>query len=104
MSVTADRTPIVHGDLTEAERAHLVAWGDEHGLEVILKPSGTSRAAATVFIGYSDGIATWIIYRAEERLWLCDIDYPAGRQCEGSKVAVEHVEQATDRILADTEA
>lgn len=104
MSRAADQSTISLADLTDSERAYLVGWGDEQGLEVAMDPAGASSATGIVFIGYGEGIPAWSIYRAEGCLWLCDIDYRAGRQCEGSKMTVECVEQATDRILVDTEA
>jgi len=103
MSLTTERPTNVATNLTDTERAFLIAWGDEQGLEVVT-PTDASGAAYLAFIGYSDGIPSWSVYRAEGHLWLCDIDYRAGRQVEGSKRVVECIEHATDRIQIDTEA
>lgn len=99
MSLTTDRPTY----LTSTEKAYLIAWGDEQGLEVVIVPSEAGRTPMA-FVGYSDGIPFWSIYRADGRLWLCDIDHQAGRKCEGSKRAVECIEHATDRIQADADA
>lgn len=78
-------------NLTNAEKSYLGSWGDTYGLEVI-------AGAAMAFVGLGNGVASWGIYRAAGRLWLSDLDHRGGRQFEGSKVAVERIEQATDHI------
>lgn len=102
MSLTTDRPTDTLTDLTNTEKTFLTAWGDEQGLEVVIMPS---KAGSTpmAFVGYSDGIPSWSIYRADGRLWLCDIDHQAGRKCEGAKRAVECIEHAADRIQADAD-
>jgi len=99
MSLTTNRP----ADLTSTEKAYLIAWGDEQGLEIVIMPSeaGTIPRA---FVGYGDGIPSWSIYRADGRLWLGDIDHQAGRTCEGFKRALECIEHATDHIQADADA
>lgn len=104
MSMTLERQSSTTSGLTRAEAAYLTAWGEENGLEVIVEPAASHPAATIAFIGYDEGIPCWSIYRAEGRLWLCDIEYSAGRQRVASKAAVTSAEQAADRILAETEA
>jgi hypothetical protein len=45
-----------------------------------------------------------IVYRADGHLWLCHVEDRAGQDCEGSKLAVESIEDALNRIIIDTEA
>ncbi len=98
-SVTADHTGFRTG-----ERAQLVAWADENGLEVSIKPAGADHAEGMIFVGYGEGMAHWTIYRADGQLWLCSIEDRTEQGCEGSKVAVSSVEDALARIIADTTA
>jgi len=56
------------------------------------------------FVGYGEGIASWIIYHADGHLWLCHLKDRAGQGCEDSKMTVESVEDALNRIIVDTEA
>ncbi len=60
-SITADHTGFRAG-----ERAHLVAWGDESGLEVSIKPPGADHSEGMIFVGYGEGVAHWTIYRADD--------------------------------------
>lgn len=105
MSLTTDRqaatAPTV---LTADERACIVAWGDEHGLEVAIKPPSAGYSGDMAFVGYGEGIASWIVYRSEGHLWLVRIDERAGRGCEGSKSAVASLEAALAAVIDDTEA
>ena len=98
-SVTADRA-----GFRADERASIVAWGDENGLEVSIKPPGADHADGMIFVGYGDGIACWTIYRADGRLWLCRIEERTGQGCEGSKTVVASIEDALAQIIIDTEA
>jgi len=96
-SVTADHTGFRIG-----ERAHLVAWADENGLKVSIKPAGADHAEGMIFVGYGEGMAHWTIYRADGQLWFCSIEERTEQGREGSKVAVSSVEDALARIIADT--
>ncbi len=98
-SVTADHTGFRAG-----ERAHLVAWADENGLEVSIEPIGADHAGGMIFVGYGEGMAHWTIYRADGQLWLCCIGDRTEQGREGWKVAVASVDDALARIIADTEA
>ena len=98
-SVTTFRT-----DFMADERAYLAAWADVNGLEVSIKPAGADYAEEMAFVGYGEGIASWAIYRADGYHWLCHVEDRAGQDCEGSKVAVESVEEALAMITIDTEA
>ena len=98
-SVTADHTGFRAG-----ERTRLVAWADENGLEVSIKPAGADYAEGMVFVGYGEGVAHWTIYRADGQLWLCHIEDQTEQGREGWKVAVASVEDALARIVADTKA
>ena len=95
---------IGHMDFRADERRRLVAWADEHDLEVSIKPAGASQAEGMIFVGYGEGVVHWTIYRAEERLWLCCIGDQTELGREGSKVAVGSVEEALARIIVDTKA
>ena len=105
MSLTLRRSLTTHctGFLAD-ERAYLVEWGDEAGLEVCFKQAVTSPAEEMAFVGYGEGITSWIIYRADGYVWLCRIDDQARQGCEGSKEVVESVEEALAQIIVDTEA
>ena len=94
----------IRPDFMADERIYLVAWGDENGLEVSIKPAGAAYAAEMAFVGYGEAIAPWTIYRADGHLWLCHVEARAGQGCEGSRMAVESIEDALDRIIIDTEA
>ena len=98
-SVTSDRA-----GFRADERASIVAWADENGLEVSIKPPCVDNAEGMIFVGYGDGIASWTIYRADGRLWLCRIEERTGQGCEGSKMVVASVEDALAQIIVDTEA
>jgi len=97
--ITTDRT-----DFMADERIYLFAWGDENGLEVSIKLAGANYAQEMAFVGYGEGTASWIIYRTDGHLWLCHVEPRAGQGCEGSKMAVESMGDALDRIIIDTEA
>ena len=98
-SVTADHTGFRAG-----ERARLVAWADENGLEVSIQPTGADKAEGMIFVGYGDGVTHWTIYRADGQLWLCCIGDQTEQGREGWKVGVSSVEDALARIIADTKA
>ena len=98
-SVTADHTGFRAG-----ERARLVAWADETGLEVSIKPPSADHAEGMIFVGYGEGVAHWTIYRADGQLWLCCIGDRTEQGREGWKVAVASVEDALARIIVDTKA
>lgn len=98
-SVTADHTGFRAG-----ERAHLVAWADENGLEVSIQPAGAGQVEGMIFVGYGEGVAHWTIYRADGQLWLCCIGDRTEQGREGWKVAVASVDDALARIIADTAA
>lgn len=99
-SLTTDRT----GFMAD-EKTYLVEWGDETGLEVSFKQAVTvSDAEEMAFVGYGEGITSWIIYRADGYVWLCRIEDQARQGCEGSKEVVESVEEALAQIIVDTEA
>ncbi len=105
MSLTTHRAATTgRTDFMANERTHIIAWADENGLEVSIKPAGADHAEEMAFVGYGEGIASWIIYRADGHLWLCHVEDRAGQGCEGSKMAVESVEDALNRIIIDTEA
>lgn len=105
MSLTRNRsTTTSRTDFMADEMAFLVAWGDENGLEVSIKPAGADQAEEMAFLGFGDGIASWNIYRADGFVWLCHVEGRAGEGCEGSRVAVESVEEALTRIIIETEA
>jgi len=105
MSLAAHRS-ITTGyiDFRAGERARLVAWGDESGLEVSITPAGAGHAEGMIFVGYGEGIASWTIYRADGQLWLCHVEDRTEQDREGSRVAVASVEDALARIIIDTEA
>lgn len=105
MSLAAHRS-ITTGyiDFRAGERARLVAWGDESGLEVSITPASAGHGEGMIFVGYGEGIASWTIYRADGQLWLCYVEDRTEQDREGSKVAVASVEDALARIIIDTEA
>ena len=96
-SVTADHTGFRAG-----ERTRLVAWADENGLEVSIKPPDANHAEGMIFVGYGEGMAHWTIYRAHGKLWLCCVGDQTKRGREGWKAAISSVEDALARIVADT--
>jgi len=52
MSLTRNRsTTTSRTDFMADERAYLVAWGDENGLEVFIKPAGADQAEEMAFVG-----------------------------------------------------
>lgn len=105
MSLASNRSATTdHVDFRADERARLVAWADEHGLEASIKPAGADYPDGMIFVGYGEGIAHWVIYRAEGHLWLGRIEDRTERGREGSKIPVESVDDALARILLDTEA
>jgi len=105
MSLTTHRSAAtVHMDFRADERRRLVAWADEHDLEVSIKPAGAGQADGMIFVGYGEGVVHWTIYRAEGHLWLCCIGDRTEQGREGSKVTVASVEDALARIMVDTEA
>jgi len=93
-----------HMDFRADERACLVAWADENGLEVSIKPTDADHAEGMIFVGYGEGVTHWTIYRADGSLWLCRIEDRTEQGREGSKVAVASVADALARIIVDTEA
>ncbi len=104
MSLIAHRPATTgHMDFRADERARLVAWADEHGLEVSIRPASAGHAEGMIFVGYGEGVAHWTIYRADGRLWLCRIEDRTEQGREGSKVAVTSIEDALARIIVDTE-
>ncbi len=105
MSLTTHCSAAIgHMDFRADERRRLVAWADEHDLEVSIKPAGVGQAEGMIFVGYGEGVVHWTIYRAKGHLWLCCIEDRTEQGREGSKVAVESVEDALARIMLDTEA
>jgi len=105
MSLTTDRHITTDSTtLTAYEMAHIVEWGDEHGLEVVVKVSGADHPEDMAFVGYGDGIASWIVYRAEGDVWLGRMETRAGQGFEGSKTAIGSVEDALAEIITETEA
>ena len=44
-----------HIDFRIGERAGLMAWADEHGLEVSITPAGPDHAEGMIFVGLEDG-------------------------------------------------
>ncbi len=105
MSLTQTRSPKTDrtGFMAD-EKAYLLEWGDEVGLEVSFKLAVTERAEEMASVGYGEGITSWIIYRADGYLWLCRIEDRATQDCEGSKESVDSIEEALARIIIDTEA
>jgi len=104
MSLTTNRRA-TNGpaDFTAAELVRIVAWGDEHGLEVIIRLSGAAYPEDVAFVGYGEGIASWTVYRAQRHLWLRRIEGVAGHGCKGLTLAVVSVEEALAEIISDTE-
>ncbi len=98
-SLTTDRT-----DFMADERTYLAEWSDESGLEVSFKLADREFAEEMAFVGQGENATSWIIYRADRYLWLCRIEDRARQGCEGSKEAVESVEEALARITIGTEA
>ncbi len=97
--------PLANGPagFTDSELAHLAEWADLHGLELAVKPSGPNLASRMALVGYETGVASWTIFRAGHQLWLDLIENRSGQGCEGSQVMVESIEDATARIIDDTE-
>jgi hypothetical protein len=91
-------------DFRADERACLVAWADENGLEVSITPAGANHAEGMIFVGYGEGVAHWTIYRADGHLWLCSVGDRTEQGREGATVTVESFEDALARIIIDTEA
>ncbi len=92
-----------HIDFRIGERAGLMAWADENGLEVSITPAGPDHAEGMIFVGYGEGVAHWTIYRADGHLWLCRLEDRTEDGREGSKTVVTSVEDALARIIVDTE-
>lgn len=104
MSLTTDRrTTNGPADLTAAELVRIVAWGDEHGLEVTIRLSGAAYPEDVAFVGYGEAIPSWTVYRAEGHLWLRHMEGVAGPGCEALPLAVMSVEEALAEIISDTE-
>lgn len=78
-SKTRSVTP-VRTDLMADERTYRAAWADVNGLEVSIKPAGAGQAKETAFVGYGQGIASWVIYRADGYLWPCHVEDRAGAE------------------------
>jgi hypothetical protein len=97
-NATVDRTGFL-----AAERAYLIAWGDEEGLEVSIKQAAGDPGQETAFVGYGEGVASWTIYRAEGGLWLSRIEERAGQGFESPKLRIESVEDGVARIIVDAE-
>ncbi len=104
MSLATNRAATTYRtDFMADERAFLVAWGDENGLEVSIKPAVADLAQEMVFVSYGQGVASWVIYRADGHLWLCRIEDRVGQARAGSKMVVDSVEEALATIIVDTE-
>jgi hypothetical protein len=104
MSLTKNRAATTERtDFMADERAFLVAWGNENGLDVSIKPAVADLAHEMVFVSYEEHIASWVIYRADGYLWLCRIEDRVGHGREGSKMVVDSVEEALATIIVDTE-
>lgn len=103
-SMTHRPAPTDHIDFRIGERAGLMAWADENGLEVSITPAGANHAEGMIFVGYGEGVAHWTIYRADGHLWLCRLEDGTEQGREGSKAVVTSVEDALARIIVDTEA
>ena len=105
MSLVAHRPVMAdHTGFRAGERARLVAWADENGLEVSIKPPGAEHAEGMIFVGYGEGVAHWTIFRADRHLWFCSIGDQTEQGREGSKAAVSSSEDALARIIADARA
>jgi len=104
MSLTTNRSATTaHIDFRADERAYLVAWADNNGLEASIEPANGEYPNGMIFVGYGEGVAHWTIYRADGHLWLCRIEDRTEQGREGSKVAVESVRDALAQIMVDTE-
>ena len=105
MSLATHRSGMIaHMDFRADERRRVVAWADENGLEVSIRPAGAGQAEGMIFVGYGEGVVHWTIYRADGHLWLCRIEDRTEQGREGSKMMVESIEDALARIIVDTEA
>ena len=105
MSLIAHRSvTAAHTGFRDGERARLVAWADESGLEVSIEPADADHEEGMILVGYGEGVAHWTIYRADGQLWLCCIGDRTEQGREGWKLAVSSVEDALARIIADTKA
>ena len=93
-----------HVDFRADERAKLVAWANNNGLEASIQPADGEHPNGLIFVGYGEGVAHWTIYRADGHLWLCSVGDRTEQGREGAKVAVESFEDALARIIVDTEA
>ena len=105
MSLTTNRSATTaHVDFRAEERAKLVAWADNNGLEASIQPAGGGHPNGLIFVGYGEGVAHWTIFRADGRLWLCSVGDRTEQGREGWKVPVDSLEDALERIIVDTEA
>lgn len=88
-------------DFTVAEMAYLIAWGKVNNLEVAIEPVDVDFTCEIAFVGFGEGVAAWTIHRAAGHLWLELLEDRLGQECEGLKMAVRSIDEATARIIAD---
>ncbi len=96
-------TNAIAGDFIAAEVTHLMAWADQHGLEVAIKPVGADVMHEAAFVRCEGTVASWAIFRTNGHLWL---DFTADWSRQGFKgwgVKVGSVEEATTRITFNIE-
>ena len=105
MLLTTRRTAATaHIDFRADELANLAKWAFKNELEAYIEPADGAHPNGMIFVGYGEGMVHWTIYRAEGNLWLCRIEDRTEQGREGSKMAVESVEDALAKIMVDTEA
>jgi hypothetical protein len=105
MSLAINRSTVSSlSGFTAVEVAGLVAWGDRHRLEVVMKPAGADFGGRIAVVGYGEGTPSWAIYRAAGDIWVDFIPDPSGQGFERYTVEVASLEDAMARIIAETEA
>lgn len=85
---------------TSGETQRLAAWGQAHGLEVVIEPADAAITDEVMYVGYGQGPASWTLHRSNGHLWLARIGDRSGQPCEGWLAAVGSIEAAIAWITA----
>lgn len=93
----------IAGDFIAAEVTHLMAWADQHGLDVAIKPASADVAHEAAVVRCAETVASWAIFRTNGHLWL---DFTADwtrQEFRGWGVEVTSIAEAAERIIFNIE-
>lgn len=102
LTIARAANPIA-GDFIAAEVTHLMAWADQHGLDVAIKPAGADVAHEAAVVRCAKTAASWAIFRTNGHLWLDFTADWARQEFRGWGVEVTSVEEAAERIIFNIE-